>query len=706
MKISFLQRFISPLGIILLCISIIFLWFGEGLLFAGAEDELPFYNYTKSLNIYSHIWYAAGTGYSSFTSLPRLPYFLIFEPFYKLGIPNFFLQAVTFFILMLTGVLSAFFLVSITLSNELLKWKKITPFLAAVFYLLNPFSLTQIWGRGLSYQFFAFALVPSFLLFFILSIQKKNLVFVLGATIISFFLSTAYVSPAVVITSWSGIGIYLIYYIFINRKNYSSIYYALLSLIFLLIFWTLINFFWIYPTVKHGGEILNSNLTAHDNVESLIALNLNNRFYNVIRLIHREYYDGTYGFSYSSIFFVLLSWLLPIFVVFSISTLKKIRHFLFFFFLFTISIFICIGANFPTGPILIWLFDKIPLLQVLRNPYEKFGINLVLAYLPLFSIGLLVLCEKLAKFYKNQKLTYFFIPFFAFLLYVVLVWPMWQGNFAGGTKANFWVKVPKYYDDVNRWLNSQDGDFNILHLPLLPEDGITYTWDHPYEGIESSEFLFDKRSIARNFVANKNYYSVLLTRFGAQIDYRKLPYWSDNFGNFDEDQLYKELAKLNVRFIVLHFDTNYEKRKSVSPEQTKKYLESKDNLKKVIEFGKLEIYEVDVPKNIDLIYSPDLKIDYQKISTSNYLVDVKNAKEEIELYFLQQFHLGWEATINGEKIENHSEVFNYANMWKINKLGNYQVAIKFIQQDTVDSGIKITFWTLGILMIALLVYLI
>lgn len=707
MKVNFLQRLINPLGIILLCSVIIFLWFGKGLLFAGAEDELSFYNYTQSLKIYSHIWYAAGTGYSSLTSLPRLPYYLIFEPFFRLGISNVILQAVTFLILMLTGSLSAFFLVKEAIADNLKEeWKKLVPLLASIFYLLNPFSMTQIWGRGLPYQFFAFALVPSFLLFFVLSIQKKNLVFALIAAIISFFLSTAYVSPAVVITSWSTLSIYLIYYIFINRKSYINIYFALLSFIILLISWTLINFFWIYPTLKHGGEMLSSNLTVHDNIESLVALSPNNHFYNVIRLIHREYYDGTYGSSYSSIFFVLLSWLLPIFAIFSIPTFKKIPHFLFFISLLTISIFICIGANFPTGTMLIWLFEKISVLQVLRNPYEKFGINLVLAYSPFFAIGLLIFCEKLAKFYRNQRLTYFFILFFTLLLFIVLVWPMWRGNFAGGVRANFWVEIPKYYDSANTWLNAQEGDFNILHLPLLPEDGVTYTWGYPYEGIEASEFIFDKKSIARNFVVNKNYYSALLNRFGAGVDYKQLPHWSDDFEEFKEDYLYQELSKLNVRFIVLHYDTNYEKRKSVSPDQTKKYLESQDNIKKINEFGKLEIYKVDVPGNIDLIYSPDLKIDYKKINALKYLVDIKNVKEEIKLYFLQQFHPGWEAFINGEKIENHFEAFSYANMWKINELGNYQVTIKFIQQETVDTGIKIAFWTLGSLIIVLVAYLI
>lgn len=707
MKISHLQGLIGPPGIILLSFTTILLWFGRGLLFGGGEEELAYYNYTKSLDLFSHIWYASGTGFPVLTNLARLPYYLITEPIYKIGVSNIYLEGFTFLILILSGTLSVYYLVKITVSDNLREgWEKTVPFLAAIFYFLNPFSMTQIWGRALSYQFFSFALIPSFLLFFILSIQRKNLVFSFIAVLISFFLSVAYGSPAVVITSWSSIGIYLAFYIFVNRKNYKNIYFALSSFILLLISWTLINFFWIYPTIRYGGEMLNANLTAHDNIASLKGLAPHSHLLNVIRLIHREYYDGTYGGFSGNFFISLLSWFLPLIFLFSVATFKKVKHFGFYLALFLISVFITIGANFPTGWLLIWLFEKIPFLQVLRNPYEKFGVNLVLAYAPFFAIGLLVFSEKFALLFKKPRLKNIFVPLFLILTCVILVWPIWKGNFAGGVQFNNWVKVPDYYKWTNDWFNSQPGNFNILHLPLLPEDGITYTWQYPFEGIEPSEFLFDKGSIARNFGFNKDYHSALLERFGATVDYKKLPNFSSDNLDFKDISLIKESVKLNVRYIVLQYDTNYKFRRTTSPEETKAYLENQQGIKKVKEFGKLEIYKVDIPANIDLIYSPNLKIGYQKINTSNYLVNIENAREEIDLYFLQQFHPSWEAFINGERIENHSKVFSYANMWRINKLGDYQVTIKFIQQDTVNSGIKITFWTLGSLMTALLVYLI
>lgn len=702
-----MKKIIGPYGIILIIFFIVFLWFKDGLLFAGGEEKLSFYNYTKSLDIFSHVWYAAGTGFLSLTSPTYFPYFFILEPFYKVGVTNVLLEAATFLILILIGSLSIFYIVKETLASELkTEWKKVVPFLAALFYFFNPFSMTQIWGRVLSYQLFSFALVPSFLLFFILSIQRKNLIFSLIAALISFFLSIAYGSPAVIVTSWATISIYLVFYLYNNKKNIKNIFFALSAFIFLFIIWGFTNFFWIYPIIQHGGEMLSFNLTAYDNIASLKGLAPHSHLLNVIRLIHREYYDGTYGGFSGNFFISLLSWFLPLMFLFSVATFKKVKHFGFYLAFFLISVFITIGANFPTGWLLIWLFEKIPFLQVLRNPYEKFGVNLVLAYAPFFAVGLLVFSEKFALLFKKPKLKNIFLSFFLILTCIVLVWPIWKGNFAGGVRTNFWVKIPAYYKQANNWLNSQAGDFNILHLPLLPEDGITYTWQYPFEGIEPSEFLFDKGSIARNSGFNKEYYSVLLERFGATVDYKKLPNFSTDNLDFKDISLIKESAKLNVRYIVLHHDTNYKFRRTTSPEETKAYLENQQGIKKVKEFGKLDIYQVDIPDNIDLIYSPNLKLNYKKINTSDYLVDIKNAKEGIELYLLQQFHPSWQAFVNGERIENHSKVFSYANKWVINKRGDYQVEIKFAQQDSVNFGTKVAFLSVeGLVLILFLYYL-
>lgn len=706
MKKKYLIRIIiGPVGVILVGFVIVILWFRHGLMLAGAEEQLSFYNYSKSLELYSHTWYTAGTGFPALGVLPRISYFLIFEPLYKIGIPSVLLQAVTFFILIIIGMISIYYFIDVTLISELKdKGKRTIPFLAALFYFLNPFSLTQIWGRALSYQFFSFALVPSFLLFFVLSLQTKNLIYCFMAALLTFFLSNAYLSPAVVITSWTGVIIYLILFLYKNRHDNKTLIFGIFSFILLLIFWVSINFFWIYPTIMHGQEMLTQNLTVNDSIKSLKGLSPNSVIQNVIRLIHREYYDGTYPDFFNSFFVVLISWLLPLFTVFAIPVVKRSSYFLFFVLLGIISVFVAIGANFPTGWLLLWLFKTFPILQVLRNPYEKFGINLVIALAPFFAFGVIQLSSKLAGILKKPQFKSFFVSSFILGYFVVLVWPYWDNSFAGGTKANFWIDIPPYYNEANNWFNKQAGDFRILHLPPIPEEGITYTWQYPYEGVEASEFIFDKSSIARNTSVNSGYYSALLEKLSINQKLKDLPYWSNDNKEFKEDSLAAELAKLNIHFIIVHFDVDFEKRRAIDPIWVENYLNNQQEMKKVKTFGKLDIYQVDIPEGIQVIYSSDQNIIYKKINSTAYTVDVKDVKQKFSLNFLEQYDPAWEAYIGPVKIENHTKIFSYANSWLIDKTGSYQINIKYKPQDSFYFGYKVSIVSAVILFGVLIIY--
>lgn len=684
---KYLQKLIGVWGIIFIYTVLVFLWFREGLLFAGAEDGLSYYNHSKSLAFYSSIWSHAAAGTPGLFNVPRAVYFFITDYFFKLGISNVILQAVSFWALILTGTLSVYYLVRETVNEVKQEWKKWVPFLAGLFYFFNPFAMTQMWGRALSFQFFSFALVPSFLLFFVLSLKRKNLFFCVVAGLISFLLSSAYENPGVVLASWTSIVFYFVYYVFRQRKNKKDIVFACISVTLLGFVWLLVNFFWIAPVFNSSKEAIGQTLSSMDNVESLKALRPNSRIYNVIRLIHREYYDGTYGAVYNNLFFVLISWLLPVFGFFAISAFKKSKHFLFYSSFLLVSVFVTIGANLPTGPVFVWLFKHFTLLQVLRNPYEKFGVNLILAYAPFAAIGMLVVTEKLAIIFRKKHLQKTFLLLFIFLEFVVLVWPYWNRQFAGGVMNNFWVQVPDYYQSANNWLNSQEGDFRLLHTPLLPDEGITYTWDHYYIGIEQSEYLFDKPSIARNTRYNLGYYVFLIDRLhNLNSDFTD----SGQSSEFKDISLSKELAKLNVKYIIVHKDIDYKSRRAISPEETEQYLEKQPDVKKVQAFGKLDIYEVERLDNNHLIYSPDTEVEYQNTNNTLYKVNVKVAKGPVAIYFLENFHPGWEAFVDGKKVENHSKIFSYGNSWLVNKTGDFQMIIKYKPQAAFELGLRVS----------------
>lgn len=691
--------------IIFLCMVLVFSWFHKGLLFAGGEESLMFYDLHKSYTLFNSVWYNTDTGYHSSINLARAPYFGYMGIMSSFGVSNIQLQAFTFFILLLTGSSSIYFLLKETVAKDSeLKRRYLIPFLGAVFYILNPFSMSQIWGRGLSFQFFSFALIPLFLLLFVLALKKKNVIYILIAILSSLLLSPAYAHPAIILTSWASIGIYFLVYILKNTRQHKEIYLPLLYFLSFFVLWIATHFFWIYPFFQDiRGLYEVSSIT--DGIGSLKGVSIHTSLPIVLRLVHNGVYyiDQVYSNIYLSFPFLILSWLIPFIALFSFRAFKKISDYKFYLILFLVSLFISIGSNLPTGWLLVWLFETFPLLQVLRNPYEKFGINLLIAYTPFFIIGLIVLSGKLSKLLKSTKLELPFITLVMLLTGIIFVYPLWNGSFAGGRVVNPWVKVPDYYRQADQWFNQQKGEFRLLHAPLIPGDGIRYNWDHSFQGIEPSEFLFSKSSISKSTYHNREYYMILIDRFGRTGEGTYSLFQSSENPDFKQELLYQELSKLNVKYIVLHNDIDWRFSGSSSPSQTKEYLGQQTGIHKVESFGLLDIYKVDVPANIDLIYSPDAKVNFQKVNSTNINVTIKESVKPLNLIFLEHFNTNWEAYIDGKKIERHQKALSYANSWVITQPGDYEVNIKYKPQSSFELGVKVTFISLLVLVLILFI---
>src|SRR3990167_9425350 len=96
--------------LIFLCLTLTLIWFHKGLIFAGGEDGIPFYNLEKTVEYYGSVWHETGTGFPA-VNTARIPIFSFLKIFYQLGIPGFVLQAFLFFLLMSVGTISVYFLI-------------------------------------------------------------------------------------------------------------------------------------------------------------------------------------------------------------------------------------------------------------------------------------------------------------------------------------------------------------------------------------------------------------------------------------------------------------------------------------------------------------------------------------------------------------------------------------------------------------------
>ena len=196
---------------------------------------MPFYNLELTYRNYSYVWKDAEGGISNYSDILRVPSFYILQKLSSIGLSSVLIQGTFFLALMLIGTFSVFFLLQETVVKGALKVTKDTPsykdisLIGSIFYLLNPFAMTQVWGRGLYMQYYPFALIPLFLLLFILALKTRNLIFVSLALVSSFILAGSYGHLSYVISLWGIIFAYLIYFC-INNKSKEEIATKIVSL--------------------------------------------------------------------------------------------------------------------------------------------------------------------------------------------------------------------------------------------------------------------------------------------------------------------------------------------------------------------------------------------------------------------------------------------------------------------------------------------
>ena len=211
---------------------------------------------------------------------------------------------------MLIGTFSVFFLLQETVVKGALKVTKDTPsykdisLIGSIFYLLNPFAMTQVWGRGLYMQYYPFALIPLFLLLFILALKTRNLIFVSLALVSSFILAGSYGHLSYVISLWGIIFAYLIYFCINNKSKEERTFSVKIFLLFV-VGWIFTNLWWIMPFSSSINTFAQNYSDIEHSLGTLIGNSREIPLNGVLRLMHNGfvYKWKIYGESYLNLFF-------------------------------------------------------------------------------------------------------------------------------------------------------------------------------------------------------------------------------------------------------------------------------------------------------------------------------------------------------------------------------------------------------------------
>ncbi|GIW59909.1 MAG: hypothetical protein KatS3mg087_0975 [Patescibacteria group bacterium] len=156
---KFLNFLLQPQVLLpLLSLILTFSWFRSAQLIAAGEEALVFYSPSRLLNLYNSPWYEVGTGYAMPVILPRIT-LLFLASLMDIIFPNWFVQALIFASLLLAGLFGMYLFVRSLTHN------RSTALLAAIFYLFNTYTMSQIWGRMLYTSIVFWAALPLWLYF-------------------------------------------------------------------------------------------------------------------------------------------------------------------------------------------------------------------------------------------------------------------------------------------------------------------------------------------------------------------------------------------------------------------------------------------------------------------------------------------------------------------------------------------------------------
>ncbi len=474
----------------------IFVWFNSGLIIGGGEEGLIFYNPSKNLELSKSTWVDINTGTSNLYWLPRLPVLYLASFLVdKLGFAQFLVQACLFFLLLVIGTLSMYYLTLSFLESYRLRY--LISFISSLFYLLNPFSLSQVWGRNLYPQYFSFALLPLSLLILVKALKQKNYAYLLVLILSSLIFSWAFGFVTSFLTYWFILIMYFIWWLVTNKLNKQEVVFGIIFMILFLFGWLLANAFWFLPFITQGNAVFAGNLSnPGENLGTLLGVSRSYPLDVIIRLLHKGYFfDATaYSEIYSATLFQLIS-VIPVFLLFLgiVKILKnsEVVNLKFFILLFCLGLIVSLGANPPFGKLFVWVFELIPQLQAFRNPFEKFGLVYALGYSPIFAYGLVSFLEK-------KRFNKFIIIGVLILTCGIYAWPMWTGRNLAGIDKKIGVQVPQYYEELNMWLgNSDPQNYRLFMTPLKGGEAAVFQWDGTtYNGVDPMHFILDRAAIS------------------------------------------------------------------------------------------------------------------------------------------------------------------------------------------------------------------
>jgi hypothetical protein len=634
---------------LLISLLVLSVWYKSGRFIGGGEVALHFWDIDRYINMYRWPWIEKGLGAPWVLALPKLPLLYIINSIPSINV-TWLHQSIFFLITLFLGTIGVYLLTLEITQEE----NRTQAFLAAFFYLFNPYTVSQVFGRFIYAGMLAWGFLPFFLLI-VLKWLRKDRSFSLVKIATTFIIfSYVFSQPAYVIVYWLVAFLVFLSEFLVTKKNRLILIKRFITLFLL---WLFVNAWWLYPYVTLGFSSLEAVGGYKYNFDSLRGVSKYGTTSQILTL-RQGFYIGEGGifypyYSQGVINILSIVALITAVIGWFLTKTKKYRvHFS----VFTlVAWFICKGTNRPLGySFYNLLFSNFPITYGLRNPYEKFGIIWTLVYSILFALGAIWIINRAKGAISKFAIVVGFI-----LISLFLGEPIIDGT---TFSEQLYITVPEYYNDINLALNKDKNDGRVFMLPINYSDGVKYKWG--YEGVEPSEHLVDKPVLGSIY-----FESIYNNRYKELYD-----------TPISDPRFYILLNELNISYLVFNNDNVNSTDDLVKVEEVKNLLMNNKNFEEIGNFGALTLY-----RNLDnaegLVFGTldenASKISYVKESPTRYRISVVNAKSPFTLVFKSLFNDSWEARIEGVSIHGHDMIYHYANAWEIDKTGSYLIDVIF-----------------------------
>lgn len=678
-----LKSLLTRRNVVLIILCLMFLAGLSKSYYLGGDDTKLFYVYPKDylINFASSVFPGNSvSGMVGFLPSSSIYYFALFLTFLKTILPFINLQSMLYTANILFGIFF-FYLLLDYIFKEAVKYKTYIYLLSSFLYTFSIFNIYILYNARLI-AIYLISIFPLSVYLFLRAVRERKsyLIFLIAILWTVFcFISAAslWFLPAIIVV--------LPVISYLVKDNVWSALKNILLLGFLLV---IFNIHWIYflpytTLFGKGGTETNNATSQQFREESSSGLRSmavsNDLFFPLNNLFHYQIQINN-RWPYLPVFTGWYLKLIPLTSIFILTIIAagfyRKRDFVGKF--YTVSLFsLILGLYFFTVNVgntklgnwgielYVWLCNDLTGFVAFRNMYDKFGYALSFA----FSLALAAALFILAKSLKSES---FFKKLLAaiFVVSVLIFYPYISGQFRNlpvwKTQNSFYTTTGfnKEYFDLTEYIKSQDDVGRYLTLPLSGGN-IAFIQDnklpnHYYVGVSPLLIL-----------TGKNDYSGSLS-FGA---------FADDFNTYMKNKNYEGIGKVlqetNTKYII----TN----NTISKDMQNNYLlnegryEMQNDLffntilgEKIKDFGdKYTIYAINQKYDSAKIFIENTggihkKVNYKKISDTEYEVEISSLDKGEKLVFLDPFFDNWQLYSDDKMTNldlNNVKYSNWANSW-------------------------------------------